>query len=246
MERRIFEIHGEDRHKFLDNLVTNRVPGTAGDISYAALLTPQGKYLSDFFLIGCHDHILIDLDAAQADATIARLNMYRLRADVDIRESTLRLGRGLGTAPDGALEDPRHPDLGWRHYDVVPQENHVNWPAIYVTHLIPQSGTDLISDDSYILECGFERLNGVDFKKGCYVGQEVTARMKHKTTLRKGLTRVEGSAPLTSGEAITRNGKTIGKIGTTHNTEAIAYLRFDQMGDEMMAGHIQITGQNQT
>jgi len=92
---------------------------------------------------------------------------------------------------------------------------------------VPETGTEL-TPDSFILEMGFERLNGVDFKKGCYVGQEVTARMKHKTELRKGLARIEGEAPLTEGAEIISGGKAAGIVLSVAGTTALAYLRFDR------------------
>jgi hypothetical protein len=104
-----------------------------------------------------------------------------------------------------------------------------------VAQCIPENDIELTSD-SYILEMGFERLNGVDFKKGCYVGQEVTARMKHKTELRKGLAtvRIDGAAPV--GTDITSNGKTVGTLLTQSGDQAIVYLRFDRASDDMRAG----------
>ncbi|MEY8842720.1 folate-binding protein YgfZ, partial [Cribrihabitans sp. XS_ASV171] len=109
-----------------------------------------------------------------------------------------------------------------------------------VAHCIPESGIELTSD-SFILEAGFERLHGVDFRKGCYVGQEVTARMKHKTELRKGLTivEVEGNAP--PGTEITADGKPAGTLFTTSGDRAIAYLRFARASDDMQAGPARVS-----
>jgi len=111
-----------------------------------------------------------------------------------------------------------------------------DWEALRVEHVIPETGTELIADDCYILECGFERLNGVDFKKGCYVGQEVTARMKHKTELRKGLAKVliEGDAEV--GVILSADGKDAGVLHSISGGEGIAYLRFDRAKGEMDAG----------
>ncbi|MFQ5438531.1 MAG: folate-binding protein, partial [Paracoccaceae bacterium] len=100
----------------------------------------------------------------------------------------------------------------------------------------PQTGIELISNESYILEMGFERLNGVSFHKGCYVGQEVTARMKHKTTLRKGLARVALSGSARTGDAILRGDAVVGTLHTISGRSALAYLRFDKAGEGMKAG----------
>ena len=108
--------------------------------------------------------------------------------------------------------------------------------SVWVAHCIPECGAELIPGESYILECGFERLDGVDFRKGCYVGQEVTARMKHKTELRKGLARVAVSGKAEPGTEITADGKPVGRLTTRAGDRAIAYLRFDKAGADMRAG----------
>lgn len=235
-DRRVFEITGRDREAFLQGLVTNDVRRLTEGIVYAALLTPQGKYLADFFLVPQGETILLDVHESLADALTRRLSMYRLRAEVGIAPSALRVSRGLGPAPEGALADPRHPALGWRRYGTDPGgAPATDWDRVRVEHCIPQSGIELIPDESYILEAGFERLNGVDFRKGCYVGQEVTARMKHKTELRKGLVTVavEGEAPV--GTEILAAGKPAGQIFTQAGGKGIAHLRFDRAGGEMRA-----------
>ena len=195
--RSIYEITGKDREHFLQGLVSNDVKRLAEGPVYAALLTPQGKYLADFLLVPHGDAVLLDIDAGIAEATVKRLSMYKLRADVQITPSALQIMRGTGPAPEGAMADPRHPALGWRLYGAQAGDDGSDWDAIRVEHLIPETGIEL-TPETYILEAGFERLHGVDFRKGCYVGQEVTARMKHKTELRKGLVqlRIEGAAPV--------------------------------------------------
>ena len=194
-QRKTFLITGSDADNFLQGLVTNDVGKLEQGLVYTALLTPQGKYIADFFLSRHEDGILLDVDASLADALAKRLAMYRLRADVDITD----------------------------------------WTAVRVAHAIPATGIEL-TPDTYILEVGFERLNGVDFRKGCYVGQEVTARMKHKTELKKGLVQVEidGSAPV--GTEITSNGKPAGTLFSQSGGKALAYLRFDRATGPMQAG----------
>ncbi|NOD47059.1 MULTISPECIES: folate-binding protein YgfZ [unclassified Ruegeria] len=234
--RRILRLTGSDTESFLQDLITNDIQGLNDGLVYAALLTPQGKYLADFFLKRDGDGVLLDVAEHLADDLIKRLSMYKLRADVAIESTDLNLHRGSGCAPENALPDPRHPALGWRMYSAAPeQDDGTDFDALRVQHCIPEAGTEL-TQDSYILESGFEALNGVDFKKGCYVGQEVTARMKHKTELRKGLRRVvvDGTAPV--GTEITANGKSAGTLFTQSGGHAIAYLRFDRAGGEMQAG----------
>ncbi|WP_106744954.1 YgfZ/GcvT domain-containing protein [Yoonia maritima] len=240
-ERTVLSISGDDRVSFLQGLITNDVEKAADGIIYAALLTPQGKYISDFFVIGQSDRLLIDVATSHAPTLAQRLMMYRLRAAVVIEETGLIVSRGTGPAPSGALSDPRHSQMGWRLYGDANVSDDTDWDALRVEHLIPETGIELMAD-SYILEAGFEQLNGVDFKKGCYVGQEIIARMKHKTTLRKGLSKVSitGSAPIGTPIANAEN-KAVGTLFTQANGHAIAYLRFDRATGTLSAGAAEIT-----
>jgi tRNA-modifying protein YgfZ len=242
--RRIVTIAGADALNFLQGLVTNDVlPLAKGPgIVWTAMLSPQGKYLADFMVVNTGDGLLLDLPDALADATLRRLSMYRLRADVQMSDSPLSVSRGTGPAPAGALPDPRHPALGWRLYAPGPAtEAPIDWDSIRVAHLIPEAGTELTPDDSYILEHGFERLHGVDFRKGCYVGQEVTARMKHKTELRKGLVRVAIAGEASPGTPIMAEGRDAGRLGTRSGDHALAWLRLDRAEGQMTAGVASVT-----
>ncbi len=235
MTRTVLKITGSDAQTFLQDLVTNDVTRAQGGPVYAALLTPQGKYLADFFVLAQDDALLVDVAHSHAAPLAQRLSMYKLRADVQIGETDIAVTRGTGIPPPGAHADPRHPALGWRSYGAGDGEA-VDWDALRVAHLIPKTGVEL-GPDTFILEAGFGRLNGVDFRKGCYVGQEVTARMKHKTVLRKGLARVVVSGPAEPGAQIMTDGKPVGVLHTRSGDAAIAYLRFDRAQGEMSAGN---------
>lgn len=235
--RRVIRIGGDDRESFLQSLVTNDVAGLAKGLVYSALLTPKGKYLADFFLVSDPDGILIDVDASLAPDLLRRLTMYRLRAKVSIDETDIPVTRGLGAPPDGAFADPRDAALGWRAYGRdADGPGEIDWTALRIAHAVPEVGTELIPDDSYILEYGFERLNGVDFRKGCFVGQEIVARMKHKSTLRKGLARVGIEGAAETGAEITAAGKPVGRLGSRRGDTALAFLRFDRADGDMTAG----------
>lgn len=229
-DRVVYALTGADVLPFLQGLVTNDVlPLAKGPgIVWAALLTPQGKYLADFFVVNTGDRLLLDIHNSLAAATVQRLSMYKLRADVQITPSDLTVTRGLNTPPATALPDPRHPAMGWRAYGLPGDDPVIDWDAARVAHIIPESGIELIPNDSYILENGFERLNGVNFRKGCYVGQEVTARMKHKTELKKGLVRVRITGDAAPGTAIDQDGKPAGTLFTRSGDHALAYLRLDR------------------
>ncbi len=239
-DRVVLSITGADRVDFLQGLVTNDVTRAAGGIVYAALLTPQGKYIADFFVVGQGDRLLVDVAQSHAATLLQRLTMYRLRAAVQIAQTEIVASRGTGPAPEGALPDPRHPALGWRHYGDSDISDQTNWDAIRVAHLIPETGIEL-TPETYVLETGFEALHGVDFRKGCYVGQEIVARMKHKTELRKGLARVHLSGTAQPGDTITADGKEAGVMHTVSGNQAIAYLRFDRATGPMQAGSATVT-----
>jgi len=240
MARRILKITGSAAESFLQGLVTNDLARLDAGLVYAALLTPQGKYIADFFLLRHDGAILLDVDESLAATLMQRLSLYKLRADVQIAETDIRLRRGTGAAPDGAYPDPRHPDLGWRLYGDAEGDDGTDFDRIRVAHCIPETGAELTAD-TFILEAGFERLGGVDFRKGCYVGQEVTARMKHKTELKKGLAlvAVHGAAPV--GTAITTpEGKPAGTLYTQAGGRGIAYLRHDRACPGMTAGEARV------
>jgi folate-binding protein YgfZ len=257
-DRVVAQLDGADALGFLQGLVSNDVlPLQRGPgLVWAALLTPQGKYLADFFVgrlpapdtaaeagaAPAPGALILDLPAALAEPTLRRLALYRLRADVRITPSALKVRRGLGPLPAGALADPRHPALGWRSYATTPGSAPViDWTAIRVEHLIPEAGAELIPEESYLLEQGFERLHGVDFRKGCYVGQEVTARMKHKTELRKGLVRVRLQGEAAAGTEILAEGKPAGILHSRSGDRALAYLRLDRAAGPMTAGAAQVS-----
>ncbi len=236
MTRKVYRISGADKDAFLQNLVTNDVAGLANGLVRTALLTPQGKYLADFFLVPDDDAILLDVSETLAAGLVQRLTMYKLRADVTIEPLDIVVTQGLGDAPEGAFVDPRDPGLGWRSYIGLTNEME-DWEARRIAAGVPESGIELVPNESFPLEVGFERFHGVDFKKGCYVGQEVTARMKHKTELRKGLCRVsvEGHAPVGT-EIVNGAGKVAGRLYSQANGKGLAHLRFDRVDDAMVAG----------
>ncbi len=242
--RTILKVTGEDRLGFLQGLVSNDVAGLS-TLTYAALLTPQGKYIADFFLAPDGDAVLIDVDTTHAPALLQKLQMYKLRAKISIEPTEKYAIRGIGPVPDDAWPDPRDPALGWRAYRDTPGDApQIDWDALRVAHVIPETGIEL-TPETYILEAGFERLHGVDFRKGCYVGQEVTARMKHKTELRKGLVTVtlEGEAS-PSTPITTEDGKEAGVLYTISGNQALAHLRFDRATGPMRAGSARIIWQS--
>ena len=255
-ERAVLRMAGADVRDVLQNVVTNDIDRLApGRAVYAALLTPQGKYLFDFLLVeGPDGALLIDCAADRAGALAQRLRMYCLR-----RDATVTGGAGLGVAlvwggavPEGApkgelvVPDPRATALGWRIYATDPAaaltaigaaaSDRAAYDALRVAHMVPASGIELVPDETYILEAGFESLNGVDFRKGCYVGQEVTARMHHKTVLKKRLVRVRVEGEAAPGTPVTAGGKPAGTLFSQAGGQGLAHLRLDRAEGVLEAG----------
>lgn len=244
--RTVLRLSGKDVAGFLQNLVTNDVTRLSRGAVYAALLSPQGKYLADFILSQDPDGaILMDVASDQAPGLTQKLSLYKLRADVTITATEHPVICLWGGEDLAGLADPRHPGLGTRVYEHTSFGNVAtvqDYTALRISLGVPAAGAELIPNESYILEHGFEALNGVDFRKGCYVGQEVTARMKHKTELRKGLIRVaiDGSAaPQTSVKG--DDGRAVGMLHSVAGSEGLAYVRFDRISDRMTAGDARLT-----
>ncbi len=234
IDRSIVTLGGDPAEQldFLQSLVTNDVSRAAPDtLIYAALLTPQGKYLSDFLVWrDAKGNFRLDVARSQATDLVKRLTMYRLRRPIKITHAEHPVTVVWGNDPSAGLRDPRHPNLGWRLYDDDTVEGAAGDYDLHRLSLaVPESGIDLVVNDTYVLEAGFEGLAGVDFRKGCYVGQEIVARMKHKTDLRKGLVRVtvDGSAP-PSEPLLTTDGKAAGTLHSNRDGIGLAHLRFDR------------------
>ena len=241
VDRTVLCVSGPDAKSFLQNLVTNDVNKLNDNIIYSALLNPQGKLVTDFFLVDFGQKILIDVNSKASDNLLKLLNLYKLRAEIGIEKTDLKVSTGLKNKPEKGLEDPRNPKMGWRYYSNEDlSEKNIDWEKLRIENLIPEFGKEL-SSDSYILEYGFENLNGVDFKKGCYVGQEVTARMKHKSKLRKGLALVGTTGSVPFDTPINANDKIVGKVFSSTKNQALAYLRFEFTSQKMMAGEIEVT-----
>ena len=240
-DRTVLCVSGTDAKSFLQNLVTNDVTKLNANIIYSALLNPQGKLITDFFLVESAQKVLIDVNSKASDNLLKLLNLYKLRAEIVIEKTDLKVSTGIKNKPENGLEDPRNPKMGWRYYGSEDlSEKNIDWEKLRIENLIPEFGKEL-SNDSYILEYGFENLNGVDFKKGCYVGQEVTARMKHKSKLKKGLALVETTGSVPFDTPINANNKIVGKVFSSSKNQALAYLRFEFASQKMMAGEIEVT-----
>ena len=235
-DRAVIEISGEDARTFLQGLVTNDVDALApAKAIYTALLTPQGKILFDFFIADAGDgRLLIDCLAAARAALVKRLTMYRLRAKVQItaRDDLAVFASWDRTALDGvAFDDPRLAALGRRAIASM-AEGSEGYIAHRLSLGVPE-GADFGSDKMFALDAGLDELHGVAFDKGCYVGQELTARMKHRGTARKRLLTVESTdkSVLATGADLRADGHGIGEIVSVYDSFGFALVRLDRLDD---------------
>ena len=186
-DRAVVRVSGADARAFLQGLLTNDIDALGPDRPiYAGLLSPQGKALFDLLVFADGDEILIDVAAVRAEALVRRLTMYRLRKAVTIAPTPLSVIAGWNDAAAGHAADPRLAALGARWIAATPVADTGDYTAHRLTHGIPDSA-DIGEDALLWLETGADLLNGVSFTKGCYVGQENTARMHHRAKVRRQL-----------------------------------------------------------
>ena len=253
--RSLLRLSGPDTMSFLQNLVTcdieNLLDGEAG---FGALLTPQGKVLFDFFALRDRDAIIFDTSSEQRDELLKRLTFYKLRADVKIEKSEQSVFGVWSDTNDDGYEDPRNLNMGRR---VIADELTTNalqqdWDAHRILIGIPESGTDFdrgavfphdVLMDQFALR---DRQTGVNFTKGCYVGQEVVSRMQHRGTARNRIVKVEssGSDLPPMGTEIIAGDKTIGKMGGSIGSSGLAMVRIDRAASAV-TGQIVITAADQ-
>lgn len=245
-DRGVVSVKGADARKLLQGLVTNDMDPLrqSGDAIHAALLMPQGKILFDFFIVATSDGFLLETAAAGADALAKRLTLYRLRADAAITNETQRYhvfalwnGAHLPGGTTALLyADPRHPDLGQRALietelgikNLPTTATPEDYAELRVSLGVPESGFDYALSDIYPHEADFDLFNGVSFKKGCFVGQEVVARMQNKTVVRKRIVKIRAATPLHTGHDINIGEIPIGKVGTVSGSNALALVRLDR------------------
>lgn len=247
-DRALIRASGPDASKFLHGVITCNVATMAkGDARYGALLTPQGKIISDFlFYCEGDDAFLLDAPAERADDLLKRLTFHRLRAKVTFEKpDDLAVAAVFGEAealPEGALyPDPRLDALGKRL--VLPRaaaEALSGDAAAYEAHRIalgiPKGGPDFAYGDTFPHEADMDQLGGVDFKKGCYVGQEVVSRMEHRSTPRNRLVEVLFPQPLESGQEIMAGDKSVGQLRSVTDGRGIATVRLDRATDARVEG----------
>src|SRR6202007_2093158 len=259
-DRGVVKVGGEDARNFLNGLVTTDValvrPGLG---RFGALLTPQGKIIVDFLITeapgGHGGGFLLDVSRALAQGFADKLKFYKLRAKVVVEKLSDSMGVQAAwdgepaMKPDLAFADPRNDALGWRI--LIPEELKQKVAGVigaelvdadaYEAHRIisgaPRGGLDFMYSDAFPHETNMDRLNGVDFDKGCYIGQEVVSRMQHRGTARTRTVRVllDGPAP-EAGSTVLAGDKSVGTMGSAADHHGLALIRIDRASEALEAG----------
>ena len=285
--RGVLRLSGADARTFLQALITRDLDKLSpGNAVYGALLTPQGKYLFDFFIVEQRDNLLLEAENARLGDLAKRLNMYRLRADVQVAvlsdwevyaafgpstDTALGLADGAAGADAGAAagfangiayQDPRLADAGARIIapagqgaDALADAGFKAGEAAVYDYFrlglaLPDSDADLVVDKSLMLESNFEELHGVDFDKGCFVGQELTARTKYRALVRKRLLPVQIDGPLPDpGTPLMVGEREVASMRSGQNDRGLALVRLDRLAaagglaQSLTAGEAQISVQ---
>ncbi|MBO0129245.1 CAF17-like 4Fe-4S cluster assembly/insertion protein YgfZ [Agrobacterium burrii] len=242
-DRRLIRVSGTGAEEFLNNLITADVENLAeGEARASALLTPQGKILFDFLITRDGTDYLVETGAAEQDALLRRLTMYKLRAPIDLKAEATE---GVSifwdeNAPEAGVRDGRFVKAGvdvFRVPGASATGDAAAYDALRVEHGIAESGRDYALQDAFPHDVLMDVNDGVSFKKGCFVGQEVVSRMKHRGTARRRVVTVSAEGPLpATGTEITANGKPVGTLGTVCGNTALAIVRIDRIADALASG----------
>lgn len=225
--RAVISLDGTDTLALLERTVTHTVLEWAlGEMRYGALLTPQGKVVADYLATRSEDGVLIDVHEDAADDLIKRLKMFRLRADVEI---ALRGDAQIVTTDDTPANDPREARLPGRQIVTGAQTDPVmeDWDGLAIALGIPEWGRDYRAAEVFPTDINMDHMNGIDYRKGCFVGQEVASRMKRKGVIRKRTLRVQGEA-LEAGADILAEAP-IGTVTSAKDGIGLAQIRLDRL-----------------
>ena len=257
--RGVLAIGGADRVSFLQGLVSNDVAAARHDAAvFAAFLTAQGKFLHDFNVVDADGRLLLEMDRTRLPDLQRRLKLYKLRSDVTLEDQSARWAvhvvfgadEATALAPDGQIRfrDPRHPALGLRM--LVPVDTAADavgsagaqtvdedaWQRHRIGLGIPDGAVDLLPEKSTLIESNYDLLNGVSWDKGCYMGQELTARMHYRGLAKKRLVGVRYAGPAPAfGTDLLRDGRAVGEMRGGTDGAGIALVRLDAMTGPTLA-----------
>ena len=233
-DRAVIALTGEEARPFLHRLLTQEVETLAeGELRFGAWLSPQGRVLNELFLLGTADGVLLDVAAADREAVLAKLRMFKLRAKVEVAADprpVLALWNAAD-APDGWRPDPRTPLAGFRRIGEA-DGGDGDYRAHRLALGLPDAAQDGLADKAYATEALLDLLNGVDYRKGCFVGQETTSRMKRRGGVRSRvlLLEVAGAAP---GAEVLNGTLRAGEVIAADDERALALLRLDRLDGEL-------------
>jgi folate-binding protein YgfZ len=230
--RALIALSGDDWRSFLQGLITQDVDTLEpGQARFSALLTPQGRLLFDLFVIGREEGAWLEVERAHRDALMQRLLMYRLRAKVKIEADETPVFAAWGAEPQGSwIADPRLPALGWRGYgEAAVNADEAAYDAHRLALGVP-GPADWGSEKAYPIEADFDLLAGIDFKKGCFVGQETTSRMKRRGQIKNRMMPIvfEGAPPPPGAEVLAGDLRA-GEVLSGQDGRAMALLRVDRI-----------------
>lgn len=248
--RGVIEVAGDDRVTFLQGLVSNDVAAAVpGRAVWTALLTPQGKWLADFFILSDGERLLLDCERAQMAMLLPRLTRFRLRSKVTVaaRDDLAVFVAWDGPPPPAAIvaPDPRLPDAGWRLLSPAPlpaNATEADWDRHRLARGLPDGSADLEAEKTVLLEAGFEELCGVSWTKGCYMGQELTARTRYRGLVKRRLVPVAVEGPLPApGTPVLREGAEVGTMRSGRDGLGLALVRLEALDAPLACGDARLT-----
>ena len=238
--RGVLAVKGEDALNFLNNILTNNVDdATAETAVFAGLLSPQGKYLFDMFVMLKDDSFLLDCNAPQE--LFKRLKMYKLRSKVELTDLSEEYSVFANMTPaKGGFKDPRNDNIGYRIIAPIDTEqdgDFADYENLRIANSIPELQQDLIRDGDFALEGLMDEMGAIDFHKGCYVGQEMTSRMKRRTTVKNKLMQIGFSGPTPAyNSPIVSADSTVGYTRSVINNIGMALIRIDKLENAITQG----------
>lgn len=236
--RALIRVSGPDARPFLHNLLTQDVETLQpGELRFGALLSPPGRLLFDLFIWGEEDGVILDVAAERRDALVQRLTLYKLRAQVEIMPIPDAVFVAWGAdIPDGFVADPRLSALGGRRWGDQSETDaaEADWQAHRLALGVPDPTQDALMDKTYPIEADFDLLNGIDFHKGCFIGQETTSRMKRRGTIKNRMMAIafDGPAPERGAEVL-KGDLRAGEVMTGAEGRAIVLMRLDRMDGDL-------------
>ncbi len=228
LDRTVLRLSGDGVIAWLDRLITNNL---TAPMTFAALLTPQGKIIADFFVTQDGDDLLLDTPTKFGDALFKRLKMYRLRAPITIEQTELSVHAIWDGEGEAGHIDPRHPSLGRRlilDHDLATEQTDADYDRHRLSLGVVDSHWDFETQTTFPADANMDLINGVDFKKGCFVGQEVVSRMKRMTTVKKRMRSVILSGDATPEDHILGGERVLGELLHIRGNMAMALVRLDR------------------